>query len=93
MGTTGYFPEENHFNDITANDFKKLDMGGVTALDEGIDHHMIMNKKSGHFAVMTRIHDDICQQPKMLLLGTQMDFTFEQEFPKFCLLTHNYPAD
>ena len=53
MGIERYFPKENCFDNITANDFKKLVMGGTTTHDKGMDCHVIMSKKSRHFAVMT----------------------------------------
>ena len=52
-----------------------------------------MSKKKKHFAVVTRIDNDICQQPKLLPPGTGMDFTFERENPKFYLVSHNETAD
>ena len=52
-----------------------------------------MSKKSKCFAVITRRHDDICQQPKLLPPGTGMDFTFERENPRFYLVSCNEVTD
>ena len=74
-------------------EFKKLLARTFTKCDDGMKKRMAMSKKSKHFAVITRIHDDICQQPKLLPPGMAMDFTFERENPKFYLVSHNEVDD
>ena len=93
MSVEGYYPETTCFGDITADKFIKLLGGTSTKCDAGMKKRMAMSKKSKHFAVITRIYDDICQQPKLLPPGTAMDFTFERENPTFYLGSHNEVAD
>ena len=93
MSLVGYYPESTHFDDVAADKFKKLLGRTSTRCDDGIKKRMAMSKKSKNFGVITRIHDDICQQPKLLPPGMAMDFTFERENPKFYLVLCNEMAD
>ena len=93
MSMEGYYQETKCFDDIAADEFKKILARTSTKCDDGMKKRMAMSKKSKHFAVITRIHDDICQQPKLLPPGMAMDFTFERENPKFYLVSCNEAAD
>ena len=87
MSMESYYQEALHFDDVAADEFKKLLPGTSTKCDTGMKRRMLMSKTSKCFAVITRIHDDICQQPKLLPPGMGMDFTFERENPKFYLVS------
>ena len=84
MSVGGYYPEGTCFDDVPEDEFKKL----LPRKEKGvIKKRMGMSKKSKCFVVITRIHDDICQQPKLLPPGMGMDFTFVRENPKFYLVS------
>ena len=89
----GYYLERICFGDVAPEEFKKLLDGTSTQCDEGMKRRMAMPKKSKHFAVITRIHDDICQQPRLLPPGRAMDFIFERENPEFYLVSCNEVTD
>ena len=61
MSMEGYYPENKCFDDVLVEEFKKLIPGTSTQCDSGMLKRMGMSKKIKHFAVITRIHDDICQ--------------------------------